>query len=286
LAPAVITKATSVVRAISAHLGQPGSALAFERLITNTLEAQGYKPGKKENADRLPDTYDPAFINAATDLKNIADGLDAVRSGRLCLYGPPGTGKTAYVRWLAQKLDMPLLVKRASDLLGRYVGENEQNIARAFREADQDGAILLIDEVDSFLQQRQRAQRSWEVSLVNEMLTQVESFSGLFVASTNLMDGIDEAALRRFDLKIKFDYLRTEQACELLRRHCQSLGLVIPESPLLARIGRLQNLTPGDFSAVLRQHRIRPLKWPEAFVSALEAECRLKQGPRTSIGFL
>lgn len=55
------------------------------------------------------------------------------QSGRLCLYGPPGTGKTAYGRWLAEQLGMSLTVKRVSDLISPYVGESEQNIARAFR---------------------------------------------------------------------------------------------------------------------------------------------------------
>ena len=52
-----------------------------------------------------------------------------------------------------------------------------------------------------------RQDRSWEVTGVNEMLTQMESFAGIFIASTNLRDNLDQAALRRFDLKIKFDFL-------------------------------------------------------------------------------
>ena len=59
-------------------------------------------------------------------------------------------------------------------------------------------AILLIDEVDSFLQDRRHAQRSWELSGVNEMLTQMESYQGVFIGSTNLMSSLDSAALRRF----------------------------------------------------------------------------------------
>ena len=136
----------------------------------------------------LSDTFaDNIYTSAAARAK----------SGRLCLYGPPGTGKTAYGRWLAEQLDMPLLVKRASDLMSMYVGQNEKNIALAFNEAANDGALLLIDEVDGFLQDRKGAQRGWEVSLVNEMLAQMESFPGVLIASTNLMEGLDTAGLRR-----------------------------------------------------------------------------------------
>src|SRR5690606_31926520 len=117
----------------------------------------------------------------------------------------------------------------------------------AFRQAEQQGALLLIDEVDSFLQDRRKAQRSWEASMVNEMLTCMESFPGVFIASTNLIDGLDQAALRRFDLKVKFDFLRHEQAWELLCRHCARLGLPAPPVCLQANMRKLDRLTPGDY---------------------------------------
>jgi len=286
LAPAVVTKASSVVRSIRTELGPAGTKAAFELLISNTLEAQGHRPVIQNDPCRLPEIYDPIFIHADADLNGVAAGIIKVRAGRICLYGPPGTGKTAYGRWLAQQLDVPLSVKRASDLMSPYVGENEQNIARAFRQAAEDGALLLIDEVDSFLQDRRGAQRGWEVSLVNEMLTQMESFPGVFIASTNLMTGLDQAALRRFDLKVKFDFLRSEQAWELLRRHCAALKLSAPQPDLLSRVMHLGQLTPGDFSAVLRQHRFRPIESAGMLVSALEAECAVKEGGKAAIGFM
>jgi transitional endoplasmic reticulum ATPase len=102
-------------------------------------------------------------------------------------------------------------------LLGAYVGENEQRIAAAFREAEQENAVLLLDEVDSFLQDRRQARQSWEVTLVNEMLTQMESFNGIFIASTNRLDGLDQATLRRFDLKMKFGYLKPFSGLAIVR---------------------------------------------------------------------
>ncbi|MCY0854029.1 AAA family ATPase [Cupriavidus sp. D39] len=286
LAPAIVTRAASVVQAIREELGVQGAASAMELLICNTLEAQGHKPIASADPNRLPETYDPAFIHADADLGELAAGLMRTRAGRLCLYGPPGTGKTAYGRWLAAQLGVPLHVKRASELMSKWVGDNEKNIARAFRQAEQDGAVLLIDEVDSFLQDRRDAQRSWEVSLVNEMLTQMESFSGVFVASTNLMDGLDQAALRRFDLKVKFEYLTPRQAWDLFCRHCDVLAPPAPSENLKSRLGRLQKLTPGDFAAVVCQHRFRTIGSPADFIAALEAECAVKEGTRSAVGFL
>lgn len=286
LAPAVVTKAIAVISSIQDDLGSDARARAFEKLVNNTLEAQGHPPIKKEDPNCLPEFYDPALINADVDLAGIAAGLIAAKSGRLCLYGPPGTGKTAYGRWLAEQLGIPLLIKRASDLMSMWVGGNEKNIAQAFCQAEQEGALLLIDEVDSFLQDRRGAQQNWQINLVNEMLTQMESFSGVFIASTNLMEGLDQAALRRFDLKVKFDFLRTEQAWELLLRCCKQLKLSAPSPELRARVTGMQRLTPGDFAAVLRQHRFRVIENSLGLIAALEAECAVKEGNKQAIGFI
>lgn len=286
LAPAVVTRAASVVRAIHEDLGAQGAAKAMTLLIGNTLEAQGHPPLERSVANRLPQTYDAAIVNADADLREIGGGLMRAGCGRLCLYGPPGTGKTAYGRWLAEHMGVPLHVKRASDLMSKWVGENEQNIARAFRQATQDGAVLLVDEVDSFLQDRRGAGSGWEVTLVNEMLTQMESFPGVFIASTNLIEGLDQAALRRFDLKVRFGYLKPAQAWLLLCRQCSVLAIAAPDADLQERLARLEKLTPGDFAAVARQHRFRPLGSPGGFVAALEVECAVKEGARSMLGFL
>ena len=287
LAPAVVAKATSVVQCIADHMQPHRASEALEMLVNNTLQAQHHRPIAKHDPNRLPEVYDPAFINADIDLNEVAQKLVQGGTGRLCLYGPPGTGKTAFGRWLAQQMGCPLHVKRASDLLGMYVGENEKNIARAFEQAEAENAVLLIDEVDSFLQDRQGAQRSWEVSLVNEMLTQMESFGGVFIASTNLMGQLDAAVLRRFDLKVKLDALRPEQAAQLLLRHCQQQGLPEPGPAELAKLQALSNLTPGDFAAVLRQSRLRPLRDASAWVQALQGESTIKPGAKSqSIGFV
>lgn len=286
LAPAVVTKAASVVRSIRDQLSTADATKAFERLIDHALKAQGQDPINQYSPNRLPDVYDPKFINADADLAIIAAGLAQSKSGRLCLYGPPGTGKTAYARWLAEQLGVPLVIKRASDLMSMWVGGSEKAIAQAFRQAQEDGALLLIDEVDSFLQDRRGAQRSWEVTLVNEMLTQMESYSGVFIATTNLMQGLDQAALRRFDLKVKFDFLASEQASELLSRYCEKMNLQPPENSDVAKITHLRNLTPGDFAAVTRQNRFRPRLSGTEIVEALEAECALKEGAKSGMGFV
>ena len=285
LSPAVVTRATSVIDAIKDELAQTGRASALELIINNTLEAQGHQRIQRYDPNRLPETYDPAFIHTDTDVESIATGLKKTKTGRLCLYGPPGTGKTAYGRWLAEQVDLPLLVKRGSDLISMWVGGTEKNIAECFRQAETEGAILLIDEIEGFLQDRREAKHSWEVTGVNEMLTQMESFAGIFIASTNLRDNLDQAALRRFDLKIKFDYLLPQQSRALLESYCDTLNLDTSDNVLAARLGRLHNLTPGDFAAIVRRHCFKPVCSAADMVSALEEECGLKENFKRPIGF-
>lgn len=140
--------------------------------------------------------------------------------------------------------------------------------------------------MDSFLQDRRNAQRNWEVSQVNEMLTQMESFPGVFIASTNLMDNLDQASLRRFDLKVKFGFLKEEQAWQLFCRYCRQLELSASDEVSRKRLSRLHNLTPGDFAAVARQGRFRRIASAGELIASFEAECALKENAKAAIGFV
>ena len=68
----------------------------------------------------------------------------------LLMFGPPGTGKTEFVKHLGKELDRKVLVMKGSDLLSKYVGESEQNIAKAFQRAE----TLFFDEIDGLVQDR------------------------------------------------------------------------------------------------------------------------------------
>ena len=285
LSPAVVARACAVIDSIKGEMPQDELTASFERLINNTLKAQHHAPIPKHKASELPAYYDATLTNADIDLIAIADGIKHADAGRLCLYGPAGTGKTAYGRWLAEYLGKTLILEKVSDLQSKYVGETEQNIARAFERAQEAGAVLMIDEVDSFLQDRRNATRSWETTQVNEMLTQIESYSGVLIVSTNLMDNIDPASLRRFDLKAKFDYLKPEQAVTLLSRCAEQLKISAPTERENRDIEQLRTLTPGDFATIMRQNRFRPMDSVAEIIGALQAECSLKPSTGKAIGF-
>jgi SpoVK/Ycf46/Vps4 family AAA+-type ATPase len=166
-----------------------------------------------------------------------------------------------------------------------FVGQTEAKIAAMFREAASERGVLLLDEADSFLRSRQGAVRSWELTQVNELLKQMEDYDGIFICATNLIDQLDEAALRRFDLKVEYRYLTAVQARELFFATLARRDLA--SDAVLARLARLHNLTPGDFATVVRKAAIlgEPLK-AEALITGLEAECAAKpDGRRRPIGF-
>ena len=282
LPPSQVARAARVVKALAAQSVRERDEQA-RRILDLSLRAMGYST--KARHAPLPAHYDAALLNTDRDLSTLVDGLRVGRPARLCLYGPPGTGKSALGAHLAQVLDRPLHIKRASDLISMWLGETEKNIADAFTAASDENAILLIDEADSFLRDRADAQRSWEVSQVNEMLMQMEAFEGLFIASTNLVKSLDAASLRRFDFKLKFDYLKREQRVMLFRR---VLGdAVIGERERL-RIEKLDRFAPGDMANALRQLTVMGQE-PDAvrLLELIEGEMALKpDAPRAGIGFV
>jgi SpoVK/Ycf46/Vps4 family AAA+-type ATPase len=282
--PAVVQRAAAVVQTVAAVTPAVEPSEHLELLVNQTLRAQGHRGLPVTSG--LTEVYDRRFINADADPEMLVEGVRNARAGRLCLFGPPGTGKTAFAHHLAAEVGLSLRVCRASDLLSPYVGVAEKQIAAAFREASESGAALLMDEVDSFLQDRTRANRSWEITQVNEFLTQLEVFSGVFIASTNLMGNLDAAALRRFDFKVRFDYLKPAQAEALLSAYLAKASLPALSPSDLARLRSLDVLTPGDFAVIARQQRFRALTSAGQWIDGLAAECARKPGrSRPAIGF-
>ena len=187
--------------------------------------------------------YNFDYINPDSDVKNI--GIKLFEKGRnfsLCLYGPPGTGKSEFAKYLAHMTNVEVLYKRASDLKDMYVGQTEKLIAAAFDEAEKEKKLLLIDEADTFIQNRSMLTHSHEKGFVNEMLSQMESRRVRLVMTTNIFEGVDDAAMRRFDFKIKFDYMKPEQ----VKLMFTNVFGVEPSNDIL----RLDNLTPADIMVV------------------------------------
>ena len=287
MTPAQVRTAVKFAR-LAGEAGHVESLI--ERQIGNADKALGNLAGER-GARRVVTTYDLSLVHTESrfEIPKIVEALRRKGFGTLCFYGPPGTGKTALAEHIAQQLQRPLMIRQASDLVSKYVGETEQNMAAMFGEAETEQAVLLLDEADSFLRSRRRAERNYEVSEVNEMLQGMERYAGVFICTTNLFDELDEAALRRFTFKIRFKPLTAEQRERMFVVEALGGDAAGFSDEQRQRLHQLDMLAPGDFAAVKRQIDVLgEVVTADEFLSQLESEHRVKPDvrERRNMGFL
>lgn len=283
--------AGGITQAISGAkmLKESGCSFDTSTVVRQIATAQADLMGLPlEYASRDKESHSPKYM---LDVLNIDNNLERIQrvlksfddkwktmrdsdrpdSLNVLFYGAPGTGKTELAKYVARNLGRKLLIRKASDILGYFVGETEKKIRAMFREAEDKKAILFLDEADSMLQERGGANHTWEVSQVNELLTQMENFKGIFIAATNFNGNLDQASRRRFALKVKFNYLKPEGIETLWNAFFAGI-------PCPAEARNLKALAPGDFNAVYSSFRFLDdaEKTPENILQALEHEINSK----------
>ena len=290
---ATLGAAVSAARLVSTD-GRATRA-GIERLLTPMARLVTGDDGTR-GADFDAATYRLDALESPVNLAELADSLSRWRpSGSLgvtlCLHGPPGTGKTEFVRYLAHRMGRRVIYRRVSDIQSMWVGGTEKAIAAAFREAEDEGAVLLFDEADSFLRDRRGARASWEATQVNEFLQRLEGFRGIVACTTNLVDDLDPASLRRFVFKVPFGYLKAESAARLFESvfaaHLAQAPTAHERAVVVAALTRMRTLAPGDFAAVARRFAaLGDTVTVARCVDELDAEVRAK-GRTTSaaVGF-
>lgn len=267
--------------------GATGAADSYKtvaRILKAHTQLMGIRNGNLKDVESHAPNYSLEGLNIEGSTQEIMEVVhnydqvwntleedDAPNSLNILLYGPPGTGKTEFVRYMARALGRNLIIKRASDLLGMFVGQTEAQIAAAFEEANRTKSILFFDEADSLLNDRAGAFQNHEVSKVNELLTQMENFKGIFVAATNFEKHLDPASSRRFALKLGFDYLKPAGV-----RHIWNV--FFPDTVCPDSVTQIPMLTPGDFNAVNGRLRYFPTssKTPDRIEAELRKELRCK----------
>lgn len=286
--PALVAKTAQVVKAIATTQSLDQRNDLALMLVNDKLTAQGVMKVQSVSMGAMDLDFEPSMVNSPVCLSSLCAGVHKTREARMLLYGPPGTGKTRFGKWLADSLAIPHMVIKPSDLLGSYVGESERQIAKAFAMATRENAVLQFDECDTFLMDRRQAKQNWESSITATMLLEMESYQGIFIASTNLMEGIDDAAMRRFDMSIKFDFMQADKAWEMFQLTCQKLGLSWQDPHIREQFSQVSYLTPGDFEQACRQARFLPLTSAQALIQALVSAVAVKKCAASSrqIGFL
>ena len=273
ISPSLITNAVQTTKLIN------GNQDDFEVFVENVAKVVTKKKNVKKKKEFEMKGYNDNLVNTDLDIKDLTAKIKSCGklNFSLCLYGESGTGKSLYARYLAKELGIEVILKRASDLISKYVGETEQNIADAFAEAKSKKAMLIFDEADSFLQNRSNAVRTWEISQVNEMLTWMESHEYPFVCTTNLLDTLDEASLRRFTFKIKFDFMKKEQVNTAFEHFFGIKNADI----------NIKGLTAGDFATVKKKADFLCITNLSELSKMLEDEVKVKKSKelQNSVGF-
>ncbi|WP_369798801.1 AAA family ATPase [Achromobacter sp. DMS1] len=146
-------------------------------------------------------------------------------------------------------------------------------LADVFARAGEAGAVMLFDEADALLGAR-ACHGPW-AGVQRELLDHMDACEGIVLVASRYDGLLDLAALRRFDLKVRFGYLREEDAWTLFNDLAHSLGLSA-ETVTPHEVGGLGRLAPGDFAAVRRQSLLHPIRDARDLYRRLRAECAFK----------
>jgi SpoVK/Ycf46/Vps4 family AAA+-type ATPase len=238
-----------------------------ELVLKQHSELLGLRNSYKNMQSRAP-KYDESVLNvqgmekAIYAAKCYAELLKNKKTESNCtmlLYGAPGTGKTEFARYMARECGLPFKEISYGKISSMFVGQTEKQLAAAFEEASEEGALLFIDEADSLVSDRRRTVQSWETTQVNEFLIQLENSKCLVLCSTNFQGKLDTASNRRFHFHLKFDWLKEAGILKMAKNFFPEL-----ENENWAELLRLECLAPGDFYAVHKK-----LQWlPKEELSA------------------
>ena len=137
-------------------------------------------------------------------------------------FGPPGTGKTMLAEAVASLLNKKLLIVEYPKITSRWFGETDKKISQAFRAAKENNLVLLMDEADSLLYNRNYAGQEHDIRFVNDMLQELDRFEGVAVLTTNMDDLLDPAVERRITLRVKLEEPSESMRAQIWKAHIPS----------------------------------------------------------------
>ncbi|MCA3244141.1 MAG: AAA family ATPase [Alphaproteobacteria bacterium] len=195
--------------------------------------------------------FDPALVNTDINLLPLVERIKfvgACQGLNVLFYGPPGTGKTEFAQHIAKTLGLKSMVVRTSDVLFSRVGVSEKIIRQIFAHAKRNQASIIIDEADSLLYDRKQTERLWQAQLVNEFIQEIDKHNFPIFCTTNSLEDLDSAVLRRFMFKVAFLPLNKEQRARAFQKY---FGAACPDY-----VENLDNLTLADFGLVYKKAKL------------------------------
>lgn len=213
----------------------------------------------------------------------------------LLFYGLSGTGKTELVRQIAKKHNRILLMVDIASIKSMWVGESEKNIRRVFREYAEAlkicdlAPILFFNEADAILNKRRKIESSSDQmlnSMQNILLQYLEDFEGIFMATTNYINNLDDAFDRRIFYKKAFELPDENTRFQILQD-------LFPEWPSdwIKDIASDFELSGSQIQNIKRKLLVDSILFDidysnkELLVNYIEEELGFRKKNRTEIGF-
>ncbi len=238
----VVAEAAAFARAAGTPLALADLEDAVGRRLSINLGAYGTLVARKARFEEmvLPEDVGEALRDMIAMVRQRAQILErwgyqrhlGISRGVSALFsGDPGTGKTMAASVIASDLGLELMRIDLSQVVSKWVGETEKNLARIFDEAQDANAMLLFDEADALFAKRtevKTAQDRYANLEVNYILQRMETFDGISVLTTNFEGSIDPALQRRLNFRVRFPAPEVEEREQLWQR------LLPPETGLHA----------------------------------------------------
>ncbi|KAK0578038.1 hypothetical protein LWI29_004057 [Acer saccharum] len=203
------------------QLNSPNSEISWDNIA-------GYDQQKREIEDTLllalqsPEVYDD--IARGTRRK-----FESNRPRAVLFEGPPGTGKTSCARVIANQAGVPLMYVPLEVILSKYYGESERLLGKVFSLANElpNGAIIFLDEVDSFAVARDSEMHEATRRILSVLLRQIDGFEQdkkvVLIAATNRKQDLDPALISRFDSMITFGLPDLQNRQEIAAQYAKHL---------------------------------------------------------------
>ena len=135
----------------------------------------------------------------------INDHFEKGLTNSILIYGPPGTGKTMVSESIASILGLNLMKLTNADIQSNIPGQTEKNISASFKKAKDEKAVVMFDECDSVLYNR-NAVGAILAAEINHLLMEIERFDGVVLLTTNRLHKLDEALQRRIIAKVELPF--------------------------------------------------------------------------------
>lgn len=188
----------------------------------------------------------------------------------MSFFGPPGTGKSLAAEAIANRLNKRIIRASYADIENKYVGEGPKNVCALFLAAEEQDAVLLIDEADSLLSKRlvnvQEASGQAINSMRSQLLISLERFHGIVIFATNLVANYDAAFISRL-INVEFKMPDAKMREEIWKAHLlpHKSGDADLKIPLAADI---------DFAALAEKFIISGRSIRNSVVDACVEACR------------